>query len=219
MRDAFHRSRPQSKPGGLRVPILGRGKVQYASKHHKLDLAVFKRAGRENVASHLFNRRPIDEEVPLRLFLCRELGFQATSLTCVPVRDLKRDRLRPFADLLFGWLGVLPHMLFLYDASMKKPPGHDAVRLQKCDCRSPSSAAVTPTPAVRVSSTRVRRLCRDAPGGQRADTSDNSCAMARDTSVRKAERRSEERCVAEYASPGLSAPAALIGRALRDAQH
>jgi hypothetical protein len=31
----------------------------FSSKHHELDLPVFKGSGRENVASHLFNRWPI----------------------------------------------------------------------------------------------------------------------------------------------------------------
>ena len=83
--------------------------------HHKLDLAVFKGSRRKSVASHLFDDRPICEKVLLRLYLRWELGLQNAALPRVPIRYLKRYRLRSLVDLLFGRLGKYPHALFLYE--------------------------------------------------------------------------------------------------------
>jgi len=70
---------------------------------------------RKSVARHLFDDRPICEKVLLRLYLRWELGLQNAALPRVPIRYLKRYRLRSLVDLLFGGLGKFPHTLFLYE--------------------------------------------------------------------------------------------------------
>src|SRR6266850_2445389 len=84
--------------------------------HHEFDLAAFKGSRRKSVASHLFDDRPICKKVLLRLYLRWEPGLQNAALPRVPIRNLKRYRLGPFADLLFGGLGKFPHTLFLCEA-------------------------------------------------------------------------------------------------------
>jgi hypothetical protein len=83
--------------------------------HHEFDLAAFKGSRRKSVASHLFDDRPICKKVLLRLYLRWELGLQNAALPRVPIRNLKRYRLRSLVDLLFGGLGKFPHTLFLYE--------------------------------------------------------------------------------------------------------
>src|SRR5882757_6591740 len=84
--------------------------------HHEFDLAAFKGSRRKSVASHLFDDRPICKKVLLRLYLRWEPGLQSAALPRVPIRNLKRYRLGPLADLLFGGLGKFPHTLFLCEA-------------------------------------------------------------------------------------------------------
>src|SRR3982074_2047173 len=84
--------------------------------HYEFDLAIIKGSRRKSVACHLFDDRPVCEKVLLRLELRREPGLQNAALPRVPVRNLKRYRLGPFADLLFGGLGKFPHTLFLCEA-------------------------------------------------------------------------------------------------------
>jgi hypothetical protein len=83
--------------------------------HHEFELAIFKGSRRKSVACHLFDDRPICEKVLLRLYLRWQPGLQNAALPRVPVRYLKRYRLRSLADFLFGGLGKLLHTLFLYD--------------------------------------------------------------------------------------------------------
>src|ERR1700686_1457168 len=86
--------------------------------HHELDLAVFYGARRKSVTRHLFDDRPICEKVLLRLCFRRQPGLQNAALPRVPIRYLKRYRLRPLADLPFGRLGDFSHTLFPYEALM-----------------------------------------------------------------------------------------------------
>jgi hypothetical protein len=83
--------------------------------HHEFDLAVLKGSRRKSVAGHLFDDRPICEKVLLRLYLRWQPGLQNAALPGVPIRYLKRYRLRSLVDLLFGGLGKLLHARFLYD--------------------------------------------------------------------------------------------------------
>ena len=87
--------------------------------HHEFDLAAFKGSRRKSVASHLFDDRPICKKVLLRLYLRWELGLQNAALPRVPIRNLKRYRLRSLVDLLFGGLGKFPHTLFLYETLVR----------------------------------------------------------------------------------------------------
>lgn len=82
--------------------------------HYEFDLAVFKGSRRKSVEGHLFDDRPICDKVFLRLRLRWELGLQNSALPRVPVRYLKRYRLRSLVDLLLGGHGRFPHALFLY---------------------------------------------------------------------------------------------------------
>ena len=77
--------------------------------HPEFDLAAFKDSRRKSVASHLFDGRPIYEKVLLRLYLRWEVGLQNAALPRVPISNLKRYRLGPLVDLLFGGLGKLAH--------------------------------------------------------------------------------------------------------------
>ena len=83
--------------------------------HHEFDLAAFKGSRRKSVASHLFDDRPICKKVLLRLYLRWELGLQNAALPRVPIRNLKRYRLRSLVDLLFGGLGKFQQYRFLYE--------------------------------------------------------------------------------------------------------
>jgi hypothetical protein len=83
--------------------------------HHEFDVAVFKGSRRKSVACHLFDDRPMCEKVLLRLYLRWQPGLQNAVLPCVPIRYLKRYRLRSLIDLLFGGLGKFHHALFLYE--------------------------------------------------------------------------------------------------------
>ncbi|MEH2533426.1 hypothetical protein V1277_000189 [Bradyrhizobium sp. AZCC 1588] len=60
-----------------------------SGRHDEFDLAVFKLSGRERVARHLFDNRPICEKKFLRQSLGRQLGLQNAALPRSSVRDLK----------------------------------------------------------------------------------------------------------------------------------
>src|ERR1700716_690104 len=77
--------------------------------HYEFDLAVIKGSRRKSVACHFFDHRPICEKVLLRLYLRWEVGLQNAALPRVPISNLKRYRLGPLVDLLFGGLGKLAH--------------------------------------------------------------------------------------------------------------
>ncbi|MEH2502161.1 MULTISPECIES: hypothetical protein [unclassified Bradyrhizobium] len=90
-----------------------------SGSHDEFDLAVFKISSRERIARHLFDNRPICEKKFLRQRLRRQLGLQNAALPRSSVRDLKRHRLRPLDDLLFGGLGSYPHPLFLFERPIR----------------------------------------------------------------------------------------------------
>ena len=82
--------------------------------HHEFDLVVFKGSRRNGVARHLLDDRPVCEKVLLRLSLCREFGLQNAALPRVAIGNLKRHRLGPLVDFLFGGLGEFPHTMFFH---------------------------------------------------------------------------------------------------------
>jgi hypothetical protein len=85
--------------------------------HDEFDMAIFKSSRRKSVARHFFDDWPICEKVLLRLYLRWELSLQNAVLPRVPIRYLKRYRLRSLVDLLFGGLDKFPHALLLCDTS------------------------------------------------------------------------------------------------------
>jgi hypothetical protein len=85
------------------------------SDHHEFDLTIFKGSLSQNVARHLFDGAPICMKVLLRLYLRWKFGLQNATLPCVPIRYLKRYRLRSLVDLLLAGLGKFPHTLFPYE--------------------------------------------------------------------------------------------------------
>src|SRR5437667_7024707 len=84
--------------------------------HDELDLAIFERSRRKGIARHLFDDRPICQQVFLRLYLGWKPGLQNAAMPRVPIRNLKRNRLGSLAGLLFGGLGKFAHKLFLCEA-------------------------------------------------------------------------------------------------------
>jgi hypothetical protein len=106
---------PEVRVNGVYEGVVGMSGLD----HHEFDLAAFKGSRRKGVASHLFDDRPICKKVLLRLYLRWELGLQNAALPRVPIRNLKRYRLRSLVDLLFGGLGKFPHTLFLYETFVR----------------------------------------------------------------------------------------------------
>jgi len=88
----------------------------HALDHDELDLAIFERSCRKGIARHLFDDRPVCQQ----LFLCLYLGWkprlQNAAVPRVPIGNLKRYRLGSLADLLCGGLGKFAHKLFLCEA-------------------------------------------------------------------------------------------------------
>jgi hypothetical protein len=85
--------------------------------HDEFDIAIFKRSRRKSVSRHFFDDWPICEKVLLRLCLRWELSLQNAVLPRVPIRYLKRYRLRSLVDLSFGRLDKFPHALLLCKTS------------------------------------------------------------------------------------------------------
>jgi hypothetical protein len=81
--------------------------------HEEFDIAALKSSRRKGVARHFFDDWPICEKVLLRLYLRLELCLQNATLPRVPIRYLKRYRLRSLVDLLFSGFNKLPHVLLL----------------------------------------------------------------------------------------------------------
>lgn len=82
-------------------------------QHHQPDLAILYIAGGYGIAGQPFNLRPVRVKVFVSLNLCWELRFQDAILSLVAVRDLKRNALRSFGNLLRGRHDCTSHRSFL----------------------------------------------------------------------------------------------------------
>jgi hypothetical protein len=89
---------------------------------------------RKRVACHLLDDRPICEQVLLRLYLCWQLGLQNAAPARVPIRNLKRDHLRPFADFLFSGLGRFQGVMAQWKASITREPPETEAELHQMLC-------------------------------------------------------------------------------------
>src|SRR3954454_17166462 len=83
------------------------------SDHGEFDLAVFNSSARKGVSREFLDDWPICEKVHLRLDLCWQLSLQNAALPRVPVRYLKRHRLRSLVNLFFSGVDEFPHVLLL----------------------------------------------------------------------------------------------------------